>query len=39
LPPGDYTLHVRLDTERSDLDLENVLPAQAVETSVEVQLP
>jgi hypothetical protein len=39
LPSGDYTLHVRVDTERSDLDPENVLPAQPMEMSLEVRLP
>ncbi len=39
LPPGDYTLHVRVDTERSDLEPELVLPAQPLETTLEVQLP
>lgn len=39
LPPGDYTLHVRVDTERSDLEPELVLPAQPLETTLEVHLP
>ncbi len=39
LPPGDYTLHVRVDTERSDLEPELVLPAQPLETTLEVRLP
>ena len=39
LLPGAYTLHARLDTRRSDLDPDLVLPAKAVETSIQVQLP
>lgn len=39
LPAGTYTLRVRLDTERSDLDPELVLEAQPVETTEAVQLP
>ncbi len=39
LPSGNYTLHVRLDTERSDLDPKLVLPAPAQETSAPVKLP
>ncbi len=38
LPAGRYTLHIRVDSERSDLDPANVLPSQALETSLEVLL-
>lgn len=39
LPAGRYTLHVRVDTDRSDLDPENVLPARPLEAKMEVRLP
>ncbi len=39
LPPGDYTLHIRLDTQRSDVEPDLILSAQALETSLEVHLP
>jgi len=39
LPSGDYTLHIRLDTQRSDVEPDLILAAQALETSLEVQIP
>jgi hypothetical protein len=39
LPAGPYTLHVRVDTRRSDLDPQDVLPAQALQDSLKFQLP
>lgn len=39
LPTGEYTLHIRLDTRRTDVEPELVLPAQPLETSIEVRLP
>jgi len=39
LPEGPYTLHLRVDTHRSDLDSRNVLPAQALQDSLEFRLP
>ena len=39
LAPGDYTLRVAISTEREDLALEDVIPAPAVEGSVQVTIP
>ena len=39
LPAGTYTLDLRIDTRRSDLDARDVLPAQPVEAKVGVRLP
>jgi len=39
LPTGPYTLQVRVDTQRSDLDPQDVLPAQALQDSLMFWLP
>jgi P pilus assembly chaperone PapD len=39
LPPGTYNLHLRIDTERSDLEARNVLSAQPLEAIWGVRLP
>jgi hypothetical protein len=39
LAAGTYTLDVGVDTERSDLDAKNVLPAQPVGAKVGIRLP
>ncbi len=38
LPPGPYTLQVRVDTQRSDLDVADVLPTTAVGDSTRLVL-
>ena len=39
LPSGEYVLRIGVDTQRSDLDPEVVLPAQPLQSSFPVRLP
>lgn len=39
LPAGEYVLQIRIDTQRSDLDPEVVLPTQPLQSSFPVHLP
>lgn len=36
---GDYVVHIRLDTQRSDIDPSSILPVEPVESSFSVRLP
>ena len=39
LPAGTYRLHLTVDTERQDIGVEDILPADPIQRSVGVELP